>query len=85
MRKLEQFAKDLHQEVLVKCADDATPKLREDAFTDCVLERLAEHNEADNADVCYHAATSRGRWPAAKMNAWALSGDGATLDLFVTL
>ena len=85
MRELEQFAEDLHQEVLVKCAEDATPQLREDAFTECVLERLAEHNEADNADVCYHAATSRGRWPAAKMNAWALSGDGATLDLFVTL
>lgn len=82
---LEQFAQDLHQEVLVKCADDASPQMREDAFTECVLERLAEHNEADNAEVCYHAATSRGRWPAAKMNAWALSGDGATLDLFVTL
>lgn len=61
MRELEQFAQDLHQEVLVKCADDATPQMREDAFTECVLERLAEHNEADNADVCYHAATSRGR------------------------
>ncbi len=85
MPDLEQFAQDLHQEVLVKCADDATPQLREDAFTECVLERLAEHNEADNAEVCYHSAISRGRWPAAKINAWALSGDGATLDLFVTL
>src|SRR5438309_1899915 len=84
MPDLEQFAQDLHQEVLVKCADDTTPQLREDAFTECVLERLAEHNEADNAEVCYHSAVSRGRWPAAKINAWALSGDGATLDLFVT-
>ena len=85
MPELDQFAQDLHQEVLVKCADDASPQMREDAFMECVLERLAEHNEADNADVCFHSATSRGRWPAAKINAWALSGDGATLDLFVAL
>jgi sulfur relay (sulfurtransferase) complex TusBCD TusD component (DsrE family) len=83
--ELEQFALDLHQEVLAKCADDAAPRLREDAFTESVLERLAEHNEADYVEICYHAAASRGRWPAAKINAWALSGDGATLDLFVTL
>jgi len=84
--ELDQFAQDLHQEVLVKCADDATPQMREDAFTECVLERLAEHNEADNAEVlpCLRWE-SRGRAPAAKINAWAQSGDGATLDLFVTL
>src|ERR1035437_2291673 len=85
MPDLEQFAQDLHQEVQVRCADDASPQMREDAFTECILERLAEHNEADGAECCYHRAESRGRWPAAKLNAWGLSGDGATLDLFVTL
>jgi len=85
--ELDQFAQDLHQEVLVKCADDASPQMREDAFTECVLERLAEHNEADNAEMICPSLRweSRGRFPAAKINAWALSGDGATLDLFVTL
>jgi len=83
---LEQFAEDLHQEVLVKCADVNSPQMREDAFTECVLELLAEHNEVDGVDVlpCLRW-DSRGRFPAAKINAWALSGDGATLDLFVTL
>jgi len=87
MPELEQFAQDLHQEVLVKCADDASPQMREDALTECVLERLAEHNEADNAEIIRPSLRweSRGRFPAAKINAWALSGDGATLDLFVTL
>jgi hypothetical protein len=82
---LEQFAYDLHQEVLVKCADDTDPELREDAFTEVVLDLLTEHNEADGAEVCYWNAKSHGRTPAAKVNAWALSGDGATLDLFVVL
>lgn len=85
MTHLEQFAHDLHQEVLVKAGDDANPQLREDAFTEQVLELLSEHNEADGAEVCYHATGGRGRIPAAKVNAWGLSGDGATLDLFVTL
>ena len=87
MPELDQFAQDLHQEVLVKCADDASPQMREDALTECVLERLAEHNEADNAEIIRPSLRweSRGRFPAAKINAWALSGDGATLDLFVTL
>ncbi len=82
---LQQFAYDLHQEVLVKCADDSDPELREDAFTEVVLELLSEHNEADSAEVCYWNAKSHGRTPAAKINAWGLSGDGATLDLFVAL
>jgi hypothetical protein len=82
---LEQFAQDLHQEVLAKSGDAANPQLREDAFTEVVLERLAEHNDVSGAEVCYHNAHGRGKMPSAKINGWAMSGDGATLDLFVTL
>ncbi|MEP6664152.1 MAG: AIPR family protein, partial [Verrucomicrobiota bacterium] len=82
---LEQFAYDLHQEILVKCADDTDPQLREEAFTEVVLEILREHNEADGAEVCCRELKNVGRTPAAKVNAWALSGDGATLDIFVAL
>jgi hypothetical protein len=82
---LEQFAQDLHQEVLAKAGDAENPQLREDAFTEAVLERLAEHNDVSGAEVCYHSAQGRGKLPAAKLNGWAMSGDGATLDLFVAL
>jgi hypothetical protein len=85
MTHLEQFAYDLHQEVLVKAGDDANLQTREEVFTELVLELLNEYNEADGAEVCYRAAPSKGRNPAVKANAWSLSGDGATLDLFVTL
>lgn len=82
---LEQFAQDFLQEVVIKAGDEANPLLREDAFTECVLERLAEHNEAEKAEVLPNLRwDSRGRLPAAKINAWALSGDGATLDLFIS-
>jgi AIPR protein len=85
LTRLEQFAHDLHQEVQVKAGDDTDPQMREDIFTEHVLELLNEHNESSGADVCYHAAGGRGRLPAAKVNACSLSGDGATLDLFVVL
>lgn len=85
MSELKQFAQDLHQEVLAKCADIDLPRMRTDAFTECILERLAEHNETDNTETSYYLDSSRGRWTAAQINAWALSGDGATLDLFATL
>ncbi len=85
MSELKQFAQDLHQEVLARCADVDLPRMRTDAFTECVLERLAEHNETYDTEISYYSDQSRGRWPAAQLNAWALSGDGATLDLFATL
>jgi len=89
--RLEQFAIDLHQEVLAKAgidADSAGEKnqpLREEAFTEYVISLLADHNEADGVELAYHEAVSVGSMPAAKLNAWSLSGDGATADLFVTL
>jgi hypothetical protein len=85
---LEQFAQDVREEVRLRCAENAPADELERGFTEWCLEELAGHNEADNADVLPDRpfrAESRGRWPAAKLNAWALSGDGATLDLFVTL
>jgi hypothetical protein len=89
--RLEQYAHDLHQEVLAKAgvdldeASQANLPLREEALTECVLELLSEHNEADGAEICYYNAKSVGRVPGAKLNAWAISGDGATADLFITL
>lgn len=89
--RLEAFVADLHQEVLAKAGvdpsstSDANLPLREEAFTEYVVGLLSEHNEADGVELAYHEAKSLGRTPAAKLNAWSLSGDGATADLFVSL
>src|SRR5688572_17180138 len=88
---LEQFSQDLHQEVLAKCglgaeeSESAIRHLREEIFTEAVLELLDEHNEVDGWELCSYEARSIGSVPSAKLNAWSLSNDGATLDLFVTL
>lgn len=86
MLSLDQFASELFQEVLVKCTTSPTPQpMQEEAFTESVLERLTEHNEVNDWNLCYYEARNQGQRPAAKINAWSLSADGATLDLFTTL
>ncbi len=90
-QRLTQFAQNFHQEVLSKAGgdlpvggDSALP-LREEMFTEAVLELLSDHNEVEGWEICGYEAKSVGSVPAAKLSAWALSGDGATLDLFTTL
>lgn len=83
--RLQQYANDLQQEVNFRAGDHPTSEFCAAVFTEYVLEMLEEHNEASGAEVCYHNAKSSGTTPAAKLHAWSLSGDGATLDLFVTL
>jgi hypothetical protein len=88
---LDQFAENFHQEVLAKGGigtdgpDEGPRHLREELFTEAVLELLNEHNEVDGWELCSYEARSSGSVPAAKLNAWSLSNDGVTLDLFVTL
>lgn len=89
--RLELFAYDLLQEVLAKAGGNIDevnegPKLlREELFTESVLELLGDHDEVNGWEICDYDKNSVGPIPAAKLNAWSLSGDGATLDLFVTL
>ena len=86
--RLDLFAEHLKQEVLVKCEPDTgTPPLLSEAFTNVVLERLVEHNEAGDWALCAYEDPARpsGKLGAAKLSAWSLSADGATLDLFVSL
>lgn len=84
VQSLEQFAEDFHQDLLARSSSEDSEQLREDLFTESVLELLGDHNEVAGWEICYHEARGTGRLPAAKLNAWALSADGASLDLFVT-
>lgn len=84
--RLKLFADHLKQEVRIKCEPETgTPLLLSEAFTTAVLERLAEHNEISDWTLCAYQDPARGRLGAARLSAWSLSGDGATLDLFVSL
>lgn len=86
--KLEEFASHFHQEVLARCGggdDGERGSLREDAFTELMLDYLTEANQTDAGEVCYYRSKGRRNVPATKLNAFSFSGDGATLDLFVCI
>jgi hypothetical protein len=88
MSNVSQYAQNLHQEILVKCADGATPEEKEDAFVEFVTEELSDHNEVDIPEIIRPATTWKSTkgsnpQPAAKINAWSLSGDGSMLDLYI--
>ena len=89
--RLQQFSANLLEEVIAKsgididAANDDNFNQREEAFTEYILELLSEHNEADGVELAYYEARGTRSAPAAKVNAWSLSGDGATADLFIVL
>jgi hypothetical protein len=86
--RLQIFAEYLKQEVRLKCEPESgTPRLLSEAFVVAVLERLMEHNEASDWTLCAYEDPARpsSKMSAAKLSAWSISGDGATLDLFASL
>lgn len=89
--RLQQFSADLHEEVLANAGVDSNEASegnfpqREENFTELVLELLSDHNEADGVELAFFEARGTRSAPAAKLNAWSLSGDGATADLFIVL
>lgn len=74
---LEEFAEDFRQEVLVRGAD--SPNFEVDAFTEDVIDSMTDAGEADGYILCN--CDGRGY----KINAYNISSDGDTIDLFVSL
>ena len=85
--RIDEFARDTHLEVVQRAGEKPLPEFREECFLDYVTELLEEHNEVSGVELLRppYRANSVGSVPAAKLNGWSLSGDGATLDLFVAL
>lgn len=81
-----EYASYVKDEVLIRCSPDTgTAPLMVEAFTSIVLEDLVDHNEVSDWSLCAYEAKAHGKIPAARLSAWNLSGDGATLELFVSL
>ncbi|MCE9609565.1 MAG: AIPR family protein [Chthoniobacter sp.] len=83
--KLTDFAENYHQQVLARCAHAEDGQMREEAFTEEVLEDLTEAGEVSEAEMCYFRSKGKKGVPATKLNACCFSGDGSTLDLFVSI
>lgn len=79
------FAADLREEIRSKALDPNNAHFSEEVFTEYVVGLLYERGLANNAGVCHAEIKGAGSKPAGKISAWALSSDGTTLDLFVSL
>lgn len=77
---IQEFAEEFRQEVLSRCNEEESGHFREDKFTEVMIEYLAQANEVDEGEVCYHKNNARGE----KLNGFSLSGDGECVDLFVS-
>lgn len=77
-QELTDFAQDLYQEVLARSETADQESLREDEFTEVVIQYLVEAGELDDGFVCY--SKMRGY----KVNGYYISEDGDRLDLFVS-
>lgn len=75
----KQFLEELLNEVGIRAEIDDDEKLREDQFTEIVIEQLVDAEELDDGELCYH------RGHGLKVNGYHLSEDGDCLDLFVTV
>lgn len=82
---LEDFAENYRQQVLARCAGHEDGQMREEAFTEEMLEDLTEAGEISEAEVCYFRSQHHGQAPATKVNAYCFAGDDMTLDLFVCI
>lgn len=75
---LRHFAQDLQQEVLGRAEIEGNEQLREDPFTEIMIEYLSEAGEFDDGIVCQH------RSHGVQVNGYGISEDEECLDLFVS-
>jgi len=82
--ELQKFLTSLQEEVkaIFKTAEEGTTP--EEVFTDLALSMLSDSGETENYRLCYDEKVSK-RGVEHKINAYALSENYETLDLFITI
>ncbi len=75
---LDDFAVDLHQEIIALAEVEGHETLRPDAFTQYMIDTLIENGELQEGAACFHQA--RGM----EVSGFGIDTDSDTLDLFVT-
>lgn len=84
MMTLDEFLVDIHGRVRADLADPGgTQPFEESAFTDIVMQHMADIGMTSDPEVCHYSA--RVSRKEVKISGYAASEDGEELDLFVTL
>lgn len=82
--ELQKFLTSLQEEVKAIFKTDEEGTTPEEVFTDLALSMLSDSGETENYRLCYDEKVSK-RGVEHKINAYALSENYETLDLFITI
>ncbi len=76
--ELKKLCNELCQEVVARSDTEDYELLREDQFTEIMIEYLVEAGELDDGRICFNKMKGH------KVNGYHISDDGDRLDLFIT-
>jgi hypothetical protein len=79
MSDLTSFATDFQQEIIARSETQGQESFLEGSFMQLCLEHLSDSGELDDATVCLHRSTG------IQVSGYAVSEDGESLDLLVTV
>lgn len=83
--KIEDFYKELFQEIKSEQATEEDGGIQEQIFTQIAIDLLADAGETENARICFDRKEDKLGRTMHKLNGYALSENYETLDLFVTV
>jgi mRNA-degrading endonuclease YafQ of YafQ-DinJ toxin-antitoxin module len=83
--KVEEFYKELFQEIKSTQASEEQGGVQEQIFTQIAIDLLADAGETENARICFDRKEDKLGRTMHKLNGYALSENYETLDLFVTV
>lgn len=83
--KIEDFYKELLQEIKSEQATEEDGGIQEQIFTQIAIDLLADAGETENARICFNRKEDKLGRTMHKLNGYALSENYETLDLFVTV
>ncbi|MFB6320230.1 AIPR family protein [Saccharicrinis sp. FJH54] len=83
--KVEEFYKELFQEIKSTQASEEAGGIQEQIFTQLAIDLLADAGETENARICFDRKEDKLGRTMHKLNGYALSENYETLDLFVTV
>lgn len=76
---LDEFAENLHQDVLALAESEDHEQMLADSFSQVVFDMLSEAGEFEDPLVCYHRATGM------EVSGYAVDDDEGRLDLFLSI
>jgi len=85
MNEIEKYYQSLMQDVVAMQAANEDGDNQEQTFTRIVVDMLAEAGETENAAIAYDAKQIYGSKSQHKINAYAISDNYETVDLFISI